>query len=385
MNKKCSWLFGIFFIMLLYPLVGSSLDEYFTLKGVAAKKEKPIISGKALWDGSYQADMSEYLLGDMPGRNLFVKLNSQILYSVFGVSSNSNIVIGDEKQLYEPEYLSYSLNIWAQPSDEEVSQLVHKLVTLEQALQQQGKQLYILITPSKARYYADEAPMSYKLCMNTGGGGLLAYDKFISNLEQTELKVFDSIAFINENCESFEFPLWYASGIHWSRALGSEVAVEFNKYLNETSGYNLGQIEVTHEQIDEPVAPDADLYETLNLFVLPNEQYHTQQFAVHEGTDKPNVFFRGGSFMGQSVSPLIKNDIFENDIYFENNNYFTNNYTTHQVLSDFNAYGEMGTKIYEDLEQSDIVVLEVNENKIFMMSWGFIDYLLDYFEIEKGE
>lgn len=385
MSKKGSLLFCVFFIMLLYPMLGGLGDKYISLNGVTVKKERPKISGETLWTGKYQSEMSEYLLSNMPGRNLFVKLNSQILYSVFGVSSNDNIVIGKENTLFEPEYLSYSFNIWVQPSDEEISQLVHKLTLLEQELQQQGKQLYIFITPSKARYYANEAPTSYKLCMNTGDKGLLAYDKFISNLEQTDLNVFDSIAFINTNLERFEFPLWYTSGIHWSRALGSEVAMEFNKYLKESSGYNLGQIKIFHGQTDKPIAPDADLYETLNLFTSPNEQYYTTQICVIEGTDKPNIFFRGGSFMGQSASLLINNNIFENDVYFENNNYFTNNYSTHQVLSDFNAYSELGTKLYEDLEHSDIVVLEVNENKIFMMSWGFIDYLLEYWGIEVNE
>ena len=52
-------------------------------------------------------------------------------------------------------------------------------------------------------------------------------------------------------------------------------------------------------------------------------------------------------------------------------------------MSNFDAYDELDVATY--IEQSDILVLEVNENKIWTMSWGFIDYLLDYYEVGKGE
>lgn len=381
-GKKCPWLFMIFCLLLLYPAVGKVTDKYFPLNGVTEAKEKNKATLGSVFDGKYQEDMSEYLLNEMPGRNLLVKTHNQILYSVFHVSSNSNIVVGKNEQLFEPEYLNYSLNIWTQPSDEEVEELINKLTALDNVLAEDNKQLYIFITPSKARYYREDAPLAYELCADAYGQEL-AYDKFVRNLQKTELKVFDSIDYINKNKDSFEFPLWYSTGIHWSRALGSEVGVAFNRYLRETSGYDMGQVQVTQTQTGEMWDPDADLYKTLNLLMPPKEEYYIQQFTVEEGTDKPNVFYRGGSFMGQSINCLITNHIFEKDVYFENNYYFTDCYSGGGTLSNFDAYDELDVATY--LEQSDILVLEVNENKIWTMSWGFIDYLLDYYEVGKGE
>lgn len=380
-GKSC-WLFAIFGVLLLYPIAGGKLDTYFTLNGVSTQAEKPELSLKAIMDGTYQEHMNAYLLENISGRNLLVRIHSQLLYSVFHTSSNNNIVIGSNEQLFEPEYLAYSLNIWGQPSEEEISGLVNKLLALNSALEADGKQLYIFITPSKARYYADNAPLSYKLCANTGATEV-AYDKFIRGLDGSGLKVFDSIAYINEHRTEFEFPLWYSTGIHWSRALGARIGEAFNQYLKETCGYNLGQIHVTQSKTRELIAPDADLYNILNLLVPPSEEYYSPQITSEEGTDKPNVFFRGGSFMGQSLSNLVRNNIFNKDISFENNYYFTDNYSGGGTLSDFNAYDELDIPLY--LEQSDLLILEVNENKIFTMSWGFIDYVLNYYENKKGE
>lgn len=380
-NVKCSKIFILFFLLLLYPLAGGMTDAYFPLNGVVLEKEEPEFSVKKLCDGTYQNDVDAYLLNHVNGWNLAVKAYNQLLYSIFHVSSNDNVEIGLDNQLFEPEYLYYSLGIFPQPSNEEIQNLIGKLVALDKLLQENNKQLYLFITPSKARYYEEKAPAAYKFCSNVKEDGL-AYDKFIQGLDHTNLKVFDSIQYINQNRQYFDFPLWYATGIHWSRALGSEVAVGFHKYLKESSGYDLGQIQVEQMKAPEPLNPDADLYNTLNLLVKPKEIYYTQKFCMKDGDRKPNVFFRGGSFMGQSLKCLVDNHILGRTVYFENY-YYTLDGNKMEALSDFDSYDEMDIPAY--IEQSDILVLEVNENKIWIMSWGFIDYILDYYGVAEGE
>lgn len=380
-NKKCSGIFYIFFLILLWPLAGRLTDTYFPLNGVNAAKETPIFSIQRVCNGAYQNDVDTYLLNNAKGWNLIVKGYNQILYSLFHLSSNNNVEIGVDDQLFEPEYLYYSFCLWQQPSDEEIQKLVCKLVTLNKALKENNKQLYIFITPSKARYYGDKAPIAYKICSNERKDEL-AYDKFVRYLDETNLNVFDSVKYINQNKQNFEFPLWHATGIHWSRALGSEVAVGFHKYLKENSGYDLGQIQVKQIEDAVPHDPDADLYKTLNLLMQPKEKYYVQKFITKEGTGKPNAFFRGGSFMGQSLGCLVNNHIFEKTVYLENN-YYRLDGGPIELISDFDSYGELDIPTY--LQQSDMLILEVNENKIWIMNWGFIDYVLEYYGIEEGK
>lgn len=86
--------------------------------------------------------------------------------------------------------------------------------------------------------------------------------------------------------------------------------------------------------------------------------------------------------MGQSLKCLVDNHILGKTVYFENY-YYTLDGNRMEVLSDFDSYDEMDIPAY--IEQSDILVLEVNENKIWIMSWGFIDYILDYYGVAEGE
>lgn len=382
-EKKYSFFLLLFIMIMFFPLFGKFTDKLFPLNGHSTGETMPKLNVESVINGKFQSDLDEYLKNYMDGRNLFIKVYSQMLYSLFGISSNDNVVIGSNSVLFEPEYLDYNYNVYGETSDTEIITLVSKLNALNVLLEEYQKELYVFITPSKARYCYEDAPYYYKLCGNTINSEI-AYDKFVNELALTNLKVFDSIQYINEHHQEYEFPLWYASGIHWSRALGSKVAEGFNLYLKETSKFDLSQISSSIEITEEYESPDADLYETLNLFSAPeDETFYKAVISVQEGQDKPNVFLRGGSFMGQSLQYLVLNGVFNKNIHFENNYYFTNRYSTSTVLSNFNAYDEIDIPKY--LSESDILILEVNENKIWTMSWGFIDYILEHPECVRGE
>ena len=382
-TKKFSLFYLLFLCILLFPLAGEVVDNVFPLKGSVSKQDLPAVTVEAVWEGQYQADLEQHLKSDIDGRNIFIKIYNQLLYSLFRVSANKNVVIGENGMLYEPEYLDYNFNIREYVTDEGVEELIYKLEELDQLLEENGKELYIFLTPSKPRYCSKDAPYYYKWCGEINSNEV-AYDKFIKKVSQTDLDIFDSISYINQNQNKYDFTLWYASGTHWSNALGSKVAEGFNEFLRERSKYNLSQISSSIEIADKYETPDADLYETLNLFTKPEDDvFYKPIITVEEGPDKPNVFLRGGSFMGQSLKYLVANGVFGSDIHFENNYYFTDRYSTSTTISNFNTYEELDVKGY--LAESDILILEVNANKIWTMSWGFIDYIFDNPDLVKGE
>lgn len=385
--NKLSEIIDVFFLvsilsfLVIYPILGKSfLDEKFQLDGVVEESEKPEMQIKGLMDGSYQEGMETDLHSHQPGKDLLVRFHNQVLYSVFNTSSNDNVIIGKDKYLFEPWYIYYYLNIYGQPQEEEINVLVDKITTLNQILMNEDKELYIFITPAKARYYKDTIPGLYQKYDNSSNVKL-AYDMFTERLGESSLNYFDSINYINANRDNFDFPLYYPTGIHWSRALGYTVVEEFNQYLCEKSKYDLGHIEVSLEKTSTCEAPDADLYNVLNL-LLPVEstgnEYYGVNFNVVPGTQQPSVFYRGGSFMGQSLNILIAYQIFGANIHFENNYYFTDYYSNQQTLSSFTSYDELDVCGY--LKNSDILILEVNETAISNMSFGFIDYLLENYK-----
>ena len=80
--------------------------------------------------------------------------------------------------------------------------------------------------------------------------------------------------------------------------------------------------------------------------------------------------------MGQSLSGLISAGVFEKNIHFENNFYFTNQYSETSTLPSYTAYDEMEI-LREYISESNILILEVNEDNIGGLAFELVDYLLE--------
>ncbi len=375
MKRKSSWYYYIFItigiIICIFPIYGKLIDRDYQLNGVSSAEGEVPIDFQSLWNGKTQNELENRLKEIIPGRTTSIRLHSQFLYSIFNSSSNSNVVIGSKHSLFEPEYLCDFLNLWPEMSEDSQKNLVNKLTELQTLLAQKGKKLYIFITPSKVRYDYSNIPWFYRVL--TKPKLQTNYDGFIKHLSASSISYFDSIDYINKNMR--DNTIFYSSGIHWANGAAAQVAAAMLEDLKKETGYDLGTMEVRLIGSENGMAPDQDLLSILNLYSYSKEDmYKIPELNYSPGTDRPNVLIRGGSFMGQSLFKLLQMDVFNSSVYFENNNVIVNK-TNMQTLSDFNAYEEIDAE--NMVSTADLVILEVNEEKIWIMSWGFIDELIN--------
>lgn len=80
--------------------------------------------------------------------------------------------------------------------------------------------------------------------------------------------------------------------------------------------------------------------------------------------------------MGQTITYLIRKQMFYGDTYIENTQEMKQNFSS---VTSFSDYEELD--IAGELEAADIVIFEVNESHIPVMSFGLIDYLTEHPEI----
>lgn len=337
-------------------------------------------------DGSYQSTLNDVWNNTFPGRKALMKVRNQILYSTLHVSPNANVVIGKQGYLYEPGYIYYYEKVYSPAPDDYFLNLKEKLEGINRLLSSYDKELYVFITPSKADFYPEFFPERYDL-LNCRQDILEDnYTDFIAMLNATGIKYFDAICYIKNNEDlGFRAPVFYKSGIHWSNVWGNKASEAFLDYMNECSRFDMGKIYVSESKSDIPVYAASDLYDSLNLICTPKEEWYTTTVKlINEGEDHPNVFYRGGSFMGQSINEIIKMGIFDKSVHFENSYYFIDGYEKYVPISAFDAYEEIDD-LDQLLGQSDILVLEVNEGAIPNMSWGFIEYILEHPEFLDRE
>lgn len=377
---KKYWFIIIFALTLMVPLYGGFLERNIVLSGVTASPEVVEITEETLGNGTYQTYLNDLWENNFPGKKILLNVRNQLLFSFCGISPNSNVVVGKDGYLYEPGYILAELQVEAPGTDEYFDNLSENLIALDALLNENDKELYIFITPTKAYFCDDYFPTRYELLSGKENYTETNYSKFLEMLEGTELSYFDSIQYIEENLdtEAIQSPIFWKSGIHWSHFWGGSAAGEFLSFMDENSKYDLSAVEVTETKSDLPTYPDTDLYDSLNLLdKVPNEDWYSATMnVVQNGEDYPNIFLRGGSFMGQSLSSLIRCGVFGEDVHFENNYYFLNKYAEAYYLSGYSAYDEMDLDTL--VGKSDILVLEINEAQICNMSWGFIEYLLEH-------
>lgn len=367
----------LFFLIIACPLFGGILDKSLALNGVVeADQEGTGISIRGLMNGESQSSLERYIRQNIPGRPLLVRIRNEILFSVFDVSPNNNYVIDSEKNILAWENINYYYQYQEPVDDGCISGLMEKLKRLDELFEQKGKQLYLFLTPCKLRYTDEaEVPYAYRFMAPEQNEG--SYEKLVRGLRDSGIDYFDSIEYINHHVFDERVPLFYKTGFHWSLYVGNCVGAGFGEYLREKTGYRFPKVSIAAEPCEEPILPDADCFDGMNILKPSYEKYYKPVVTVEEeGLDKPGFFCRGGSFMGQSISMMIYNDYFGKDVHMENTNLFTDQFTKVTSFYDYDSIN-----LPELLKGIDIVVLEVNEPAVDHMSFGFIDYLLEHPEV----
>ncbi len=358
-------------VLLLAPMLLRWTDSAMALSGVTVMAELPPVTASSLLSGEFQSVFSEYIEQNMPGRPLMVRLRNQLSFSLFESAPNQNYRMSRHQNIFSSGNIDSYLQYRKPVTEAEAEELVDRLERLEALLADHGMQMYLFITPCKVRYYMDDLPWVSRVMAPEQGPG--NYERLMAALSESGLAYFDAVEYMDTHTFDPRVPLFYHTNYHWSVYVGNCVGAAFGDYLEEKSGFNLPEIKVSAEPCEEPVYPDADVSAVFNLLSDPKETYYRSVIEVTDpGTDAPNVFFRGGSFMGQSIIPLITYRYFGRDVYMENAQLFTDRLSQSE---EFHDYGEMDLAALMD--GMDIVVLEVNEPSIPSMSFGFIDYLLE--------
>ncbi len=373
-------------LTLMTPVIFSTLDRRFSTSGVETAKTLPETTWRSLLNGDAQTEFEQFVQQNLPGKPLMVRLRNQITFSLLHTTPNNNYSMNSNRNLFTWGNVGYYMQYIEPVTEQYIQDLAGKLRQLAKLAEKNGIQLYVFVTPCKIRYCEEELPWVDQAMAPERVEG--DYERLIKALEDSGINYFDSIAYIDNHRDEFDprVPLFYRTSVHWSVYVGNTVGAAFGEYLEEKSGYNLPELSITASPCEEPVVPDADAFDTLNLLQKPYDQYYESVIQItDETTDAPGLLCRGGSFMGQSLSTIVHNHYFGKDVYMENGQIFTGDFGERVIFHDYN---DVDMKAY--FQDIDLLVLEVNEPSISSMSFGFIDYVLEHPEVldqteQRGE
>lgn len=366
-----------FLVVIAYPWVATFLGVENNLSGAEEKVEF-----------SFE-NIDDYIIQNFPGRELLVRTKNQLLYSLFDISPNTSITkVGDT--LFSTETLNYYYHRLHSVNNAEVDSLVEKLNRFNDICKEKDKKLLVVLTPTKPRYYdgilpfADDVIMLYERHdTKSEYDEMLPYDKLRIALKNSNLNYFDSINYIDSHSESIvggAVPLFYNSSHHWSVYKANLIGLALHEHLRKTMGIKLPRMAITASPSDVAVYPDADLFNVLNIYDKPNEQFYESVIDYKDfDNDNLNFTIQGGSFLGGLLLPQSTISVFGRVYHIENKNFLYNNYKDHYS---FETYDELNEKfdLINHLHETDVFILEINELNVYNATFGFLDYLLAHEE-----
>lgn len=366
---------------LLLPIIFGKLDAHFSTSGVEDAKAFPDITVNHILSGQAQTDFEQYIQQNLPGKPLMVRLRNQLTFSLLATTPNNNYSMNMDRNLFTWGNVSAYMQYNEPVTEEFARDLVSKIEKVEALAAENDIQTFVYITPCKVRYYEEELPWVDKVMAPERTDG--NYERLMEALRSTDLNYFDSIDYIDTHRQEFDarVPLYYRTSVHWSTYVGNLAGAALGDYIEEKSGYNLPELFITARPCEEPVYPDSDAFNTFNLLQKSYDQYYEPVIEVTDSaTDAPGMLCRGGSFMGQSLSAIIRNNYFGKNVYMENDQIYTDAFGNLEIFHDYN---DVDMKAY--FQDIDILILEVNEPSIPSMSFGFIDYVLEHPEVLRQE
>lgn len=270
------------------------------LAGVTAPQPTPWTL-EAFLAGETQKAVSTNLGRALPVFSISVRAKNQLLYSLFGVSGSSSVVVGKSAQLFEQPYINEFCARGAPPDLGRIDAWAEAIAAAQTALRERGKGFVYLVSPSKAARYPQFLPAGQNC-----PGLSAASDKltpFRAALGARSVAHVDAASLMTVKMHDYPIDLFPRGGTHWN-LLGAALALrEAAPHLDAASAAKLGAFDFDWSEPPQAAGADRDLLDLMNL-LWPDAHYSS---AIVTGRWRasceraPRLVFLGGSFLREIV------------------------------------------------------------------------------------
>ncbi|MBC7694187.1 MAG: hypothetical protein H7141_01945 [Burkholderiales bacterium] len=340
------------------------------LNGVVKSPQDITIKRELWFSNEYQEKKEAYLNSTFGFRNFLVRLNNQIVYSVFKKANANGVIVGKENYLYEESYIN-AFTGKDFLGEDSIKNIINSLQFISDTLKKLDKQLIVVFAAGKASYYPEFIPDKYLLKKHDKTN----YKCFAEYAKITNLNIIDFNKWFVENRYKSKYPLYPQHGIHWSTygtVLAADSLVRKIEQLRNIDSPNLTFTGVNMEQahdVDYDIGDGMNLIYKLKSFEVA---YPKMNMVVSENKTKPKVLVISDSFYWGMYNLGIAN-CFQNDHFW---------YYNKQVFPESNV--KETTTDQQDftsvIANHDVIVLMATEATLRGIGWGFIERAEQYFE-----
>ena len=371
-------LLGLLFALLLLPAVQTWLNMKIlrsNLSGYQAQAAKPTWDWDSLLAGTYQPALERYATEHLGLREQLIRPRNQVAYSLFGRSTNQQIIIGRDGALFEEGSIAAALGQAPPVPPAELRQRVREFRALQDTLARRGKLLVLTIPPAKAALYAELLPEAYQTAARPDSSN---YQRYAGALRAAGVNVVDFVPVFRRWKATTPYPLFPRGGTHWSGYGVVRAADTLFRYVARRGGFRLRDIQVGPPEVSTtPRYTDNDIAKTLNLLWDPAPwplAYSPVTFGpLPAGQPQPRLLLVGDSFGWSFIEfyPYAAELFAPGSHYWYYNRevQWTNDNPTHHVPAEQYEVGSLDRRA--QLAAHDVVLVIVNEANLASFDFGF--------------
>jgi hypothetical protein len=376
MKAQSKTLRRLIFLLLLGVLVVPHIQNKFKLftikplQGAITNAPDSFFSVHEWFSGNYQEQKTKYINESFGFRNLFVRMNNQLEFTLFNYARANEVIIGKENYLYEKNYVKayYGLDFVGKDS---IDRTMQRVKFLQDTLAKLNKTLILVFASSKGTFYPEYFPDSYKQTRGTTN-----YEVYLKEAQKLNLNYIDFNKYFVDNKHTSKYPLCSRYGIHWS-SYGERLAADsIIRYIEKARGIKM--VHPFWDKIDLDNLPrnrDADIEDGMNLlFNLKCDSlaYPEIQFQSDSGKTKPSSIVIADSYYWGMYGFDISRIYSDSHFWFYNHNIYpefrTNGLTTVQI------------DLKDQIAKKDIIIIMATDASLTNFGWGFVENAYDIFK-----
>ncbi len=368
----------ILLCLLILPYVQEKLNLYneTPLNGAITIAEKPLFSVGEWLKGTFQEKAESFLNQNFGFRTGLVRLNNQILYSVFNKAKAKDVVVGKESYLYESGYID-AINGVNYLGDKIFAEKIRKILLLSDTLSKMNKSLILTIAPSKARFYPEYIPDNLLHISNQTN-----YNGFVKAAKDARLDILDFGDYFVKSKDTSKYLLFPKLGTHWSNYGACLAEDSLIHYIERVRQIDLPEFQWSVDGLKRAYGTDYDIADGMNLLYRirgPELAYPVLTYEKDSSKIQLKVVSIADSFYWMFMYNQI-GEIFEkhqfwyyfNDIWPKSNDCQREN----RVVADIDLKAE--------IDKNDVFIILNTESTAGGYGFGFIEAAYDlYYPVVK--
>lgn len=364
--------FLVLLTMLFLPMMQTCfhlVDEK-PLDGAFVKAKKPNVNLRTLFNETAQDSLMTWYNEQTGFRKPMIRLNNQLLYSVFGKIPVTSVVKGnDGNTFFDKAYInSYMGDTYL--GEEIIKSNTQQIKLIQDILRIKGITLLPVFVVGKASYYPELIPQEYIAKCHTTNN----YEAYLKAFDEQGVELIDFNRWFCQRKSTEAHPVYCNLSTHWTLYAASLAMDSLVHYMESKTQQLQAHASINCFDTTYLMKQDDELFRMMNL-IIPMKHITIDQpkFSFSKGY-KPKVLVISDSYWwvvyDQKVA-LHQNLFSDGGFWYYNNTIYPQRTPVQNVES---------IDYKHEIENQEFVLLVCTERSNHTWPYGFIEYYLSSYD-----